>query len=373
MKISHLAALRRGALTLACMIAMGGAAAAAPLFRLVDLGPAGAAESGALDINDHGLATGYADFRDGEVPRQTYGLRTDGLDSGLFSALSAKVTVGYAINNMGDVAGYYSNGRLGDAFGQVGGVATALAPDARFSTATDINDAGVIVGWFSDDEGENGFVYDHGTLTLLPREGGWDSYAKAINSRGDVVGSISGWNGDEAVLWSGGSVIRLGSLGGEGSYANAISDGGVIVGESADADGVSQPFVWADGTMTPLSSFGVSGAATALNARGWIVGRVEDRRGEETAFLHLGGTMFDLNTLVDGGPNSAWRLRSAEAVNSRGQIVGYADVGGALRAYRLDPIDVAAVPEPATWGLMITGFGLAGVWLRRRAPGHVAP
>jgi hypothetical protein len=34
--------------------------------------------------------------------------------------------------------------------------------------------------------------------------------------------------------------------------------------------------------------------------------------------------------------------------------------------YRLDSITVAGVPEPATWALMIGGFGLAGSAIRRR-------
>ena len=35
-------------------------------------------------------------------------------------------------------------------------------------------------------------------------------------------------------------------------------------------------------------------------------------------------------------------------------------------------VQSGAVPEPATWGLMITGFGLAGGMLRRRRPGALA-
>lgn len=33
---------------------------------------------------------------------------------------------------------------------------------------------------------------------------------------------------------------------------------------------------------------------------------------------------------------------------------------------RFDTLSIAAVPEPSTWGLLIAGFGLAGVALRRR-------
>jgi hypothetical protein len=38
----------------------------------------------------------------------------------------------------------------------------------------------------------------------------------------------------------------------------------------------------------------------------------------------------------------------------------------AADGYRLDAISIGAVPEPATWALMISGFGMAGATLRRR-------
>ena len=33
----------------------------------------------------------------------------------------------------------------------------------------------------------------------------------------------------------------------------------------------------------------------------------------------------------------------------------------------IDKVSIAAVPEPATWGLMIAGFGMIGATMRRRA------
>ncbi|QYE36774.1 PEPxxWA-CTERM sorting domain-containing protein [Polymorphobacter megasporae] len=37
----------------------------------------------------------------------------------------------------------------------------------------------------------------------------------------------------------------------------------------------------------------------------------------------------------------------------------------------LDGVSVAAVPEPAMWGLMLVGFGLVGTAVRRRRPSAV--
>ncbi len=48
------------------------------------------------------------------------------------------------------------------------------------------------------------------------------------------------------------------------------------------------------------------------------------------------------------------------------QVGPHESSGGVVDYIQLSVPDGGAVPEPATWALMITGFGLAGVALRRR-------
>ena len=55
------------------------------------------------------------------------------------------------------------------------------------------------------------------------------------------------------------------------------------------------------------------------------------------------------------------------------QSFGYAVAGGATYGpNRLGTINLAAVPEPATWGMMIGGMGLAGGALRNRRKAKIA-
>ena len=80
-----------------------------------------------------------------------------------------------------------------------------------------------------------------------------------------------------------------------------------------------------------------------------------------------------LDTLMDAYVAAAPRLAVHGAVttlyaadgSSQGFVIGSAPAHDAF----LD--DLAAVPEPASWALMIAGFGLAGATLRRRRA-HVA-
>ncbi len=92
-----------------------------------------------------------------------------------------------------------------------------------------------------------------------------------------------------------------------------------------------------------------------------VYGEAVDRIGA-MAFSgsHQGPLTFDLSAF------------SGQLVNLRFQFASDYAAGGA--GIQLDNLKVtgtlaSAVPEPATWAMMITGFGLAGAALRRRRAG----
>ena len=92
---------------------------------------------------------------------------------------------------------------------------------------------------------------------------------------------------------------------------------------------------------------------------------------------HLGyGGIFDgpgTTMGITGAGGGAWLSGTGEdqvysvSLNTGGyKEFWFGNNNDSADGYRLDSISVAAVPEPATWALMIAGFGLAGAALRRR-------
>jgi probable HAF family extracellular repeat protein len=122
-------------------------------------------------------------------------------------------------------------------------------------------------------------------------------------------------------------MIDLGDLAGSGGVSSArdINDSGTVVGQSGSA-GAEHAFVW-----LPTTPNGTA------------------------------GTMIDLNMLLDPISSANWTLKSAEAINNFGQIVGNGlfdpdGPGGSPaveRAYLLTPI-----PEPATISLVALSIAL---------------
>ena len=134
-------------------------------------------ESTAMDINNNGQIVGRLDndsymFDNGTV---TY-LEQGGDDS-----------VAYGINDYGQVVGslgahayFWENGTMTDIHASIGG---------NISRAEDINNNGQIVGMsFYSYTDKRAYLYDNGTVTILPGLGGTESQATAINDSGQIVG-----------------------------------------------------------------------------------------------------------------------------------------------------------------------------------------
>ena len=81
-----------------------------------------------------------------------------------------------------------------------------------------------------------------------------------------------------------------------------------------------------------------------------------------------------LYSFTDLGTLAGWVLVSADGINEAGQIIGHAyNMDGSGYSYRhaflLTPYEApppVSTPEPATWAMMIGGFALSGVAMRRR-------
>ncbi len=85
--------------------------------------------------------------------------------------------------------------------------------------------------------------------------------------------------------------------------------------------------------------------------------------GQSNSFIHLGSFYSSASYRLDGNTISFTGLNQIITINS--------DDIGQPREYQRIALtyfqgEVGAVPEPATWALMIGGFGLAGTVLRRR-------
>jgi hypothetical protein len=106
------------------------------------------------------------------------------------------------INDAGMVAGFYQSDKLGDATGFVYNATTGNFTDITMAgatslTATDINNKGVISGFFTAGGNTDGFVDVNGTFTVLTGPAGASNVnALGLNDQGLVVGSYQASGGN---------------------------------------------------------------------------------------------------------------------------------------------------------------------------------
>ncbi|QJU58718.1 PEPxxWA-CTERM sorting domain-containing protein [Sphingomonas sp. AP4-R1] len=267
-----------------------------------------------------------------------------------------------------------------------GGSVTGLGtlPNDNESYADGINDAGVIVG----------AVGYFGGLEVATYDGAWakspvlpgTSYTGyngrgAINNRGWYVVNVEHvprppecgcTAASGAYLFKDGEVINLGLFPGHNFLAvSAINDDGMITGAADVGNLETHAFYYDDGALVDMGGFlGGYSSAAGINNLGQIVGAGGNSASHPSAvaFLWEQGVYTNLNDLI--APDSGWTLTGAYDINNVGQIVGAGMIDGERRAFLLTPL--SDVPEPASWALMLLGFGAVGMAMRRQGAVRVA-
>jgi probable HAF family extracellular repeat protein len=338
------------------------------VYAVTELGTLGGAFSLTSDLNEAGQAVGHARTADGSDHAFLWNRGTT-IDLG---TLGGSYSYAEGINDLGQVVGNAAvpgdgtqhaflvtpQGGVWFQDNNLDGLNDFMIDlgtlEVNRSGATDINNAGQVVGW----SGGHAFLWDavNGMTDLGVPPGFTDSYPEGINEAGQVTGSASdALSGHEsAFLWDAATGMTALGAGPDytDSHATALNDAGQVVGYQWNAaDQTNYAFLWTPdspnglgGSFTGLGvlPFGIDSSATDINSAGQVVGsstveesNLFDTFYEPHAFLwDAAGGMRDLQNQLLAGSGAT--LESARAVSDGGTIAanGYTGSG----AYLLTPI-----------------------------------
>lgn len=292
-------------------------------FAIVRLGALAATYSEGIDINDRGQILAQTENSSG-LFRPMLWDRGKVID--LVKSTAPTNFFGLALNNRGQVLGYFNAGPGGEehaflvdnkGFTDLGTLGGAYMLPAGGPQS--LNEKGQVVGDSTTADGESrAVIWRQGTFTeigTLP--GDAVSSSVAINNAGQVVG-ISGTAFGEfhGFLWTDGRLTDLGTLGGPSSQPFGLNDKGQVVGISTTSTGESHAFLWQQGQLIDLGMPGETSAAYRINARGQVLGSVQGADGTR-AVVWTDGIREEIQSLPGGLGTFAY------ALNNRGQVVGF--------------------------------------------------
>jgi len=198
----------------------------------------------------------------------------------------------------------------------------------RSVSVSDINDAGQVLGRLANSTGGQPFLYQDGNYTLLSVPDASKTIATQLNEAGEVIGRYTdGAGGAHAFVYADSTYSEVAVPGAASTIALQISDGGQILVQYADDTGRH----WAvddNGTFTPIAVpdaedtdrplflYPLTGGKPAINSAGEVVGSYNDDT-DGHAFLYDGHGGY--TTLAVPGA----AFTTATEINNAGQVLGY--------------------------------------------------
>ena len=390
--------------------------AAAPSYKVTDLGVNGGIFADVGDINNSGQIVGVmfpegisagGTYPDGSINRA---FCTDDpvLDRvadnlGLPSSLQSAGGNSYAmrVNNSGQIlawaialnaTGPYvpwhsyvipSSGTLTNAtdLGTLGG---------DYNYANGLNDLGQVVGrvGFTSNSPWHAYLYTFGSpLKDLGTLGGLYSEAYGINNLGQITGTAeNSARFPRAFRTAPNATIALtndlGSLGGKYVNGRVINDAGQVAGLASIADESASHLFRTEpnADINPATddlgtlSGGTHIVPLDINSFGDLVGWGNCSNSSQHAFVVLGSTLYDLNNLID--PSLGITLQVAAGINDRGDIVARGTISGSdyAHAFLLKPIVLLSIslvgnqvivswsPSATSWTLQTNNNPATGTW-----------
>ncbi len=236
------------------------------------------------------------------------------------------------INDSGVITGYYFDGGQVRGFVRASdGTITTFDPPGSLNTiATGINDSGVITGDYFVGRQSRGFVRaSDGTITTFDPPGSTDTFPKAINESGVITGYFldGSFQRRGFVRASDGTITTFDPPGSLFTQATGINDSGVITGYY-NGGGRVRGFVRAsDGTITTFEPPGsLDTSATGINDSGVITGYFLDG-GQFRGFVRASdGTITTFEP-----PGSL--VTFPRAITESGVITGDYNDGGRVRGF----------------------------------------
>ena len=209
-------------------------------------------------------------------------------------------------------------------------------PNARETNLLDINNHGQIVGMIITNTATQGFIYDRGNFSsplIYPGSANL-TIANGINDRTEIVGVHGAPPHGGSFYHAVGGYKFLGYSGAQGANAQRINNSRQIIGDFSDAAG-THSFVYLENVGAFTSPLNCPNAPVIafrdINNAGLIAGGCVDAQGVERPFIYVDGTMHPV--LIPGATSA-----SINGINDHGQIAGNFQSASGAHAF------VAAVP-----------------------------